>query len=139
MTPEALARLHARCFTMPAPWSAVAFESFLLDHRVFLLGDARGVLLGRVVADEAELLTLAVPPEARRAGRATTLVTDFLQTAFVRGATTAFLEVAADNMAARALYAACGFAEAGRRPDYYRTQTGARVDALILRRALAAL
>lgn len=43
-----------------------------------------------------------------------------------------FLEVAADNDAARALYAKLGFVEAGRRHGYY----GDGADALVLRHSL---
>ena len=79
MTPEDLAALHARCFTIPRPWSAAEFAGFLADPLAFLLveGDA-GFLLGRAVAGEAELLTLAVAPEARRRGLGQRLVGRFL-------------------------------------------------------------
>jgi hypothetical protein len=69
MTPADLAALHARCFRTPPPWSAADFATFVADPLAFLLveGDA-GFLLGRAVAGEAELLTLAVAPESRRRG-----------------------------------------------------------------------
>lgn len=138
MTPEGLAALHARSFTTPRPWNAAEFAGFLADPLVFLLveGDA-GFLLGRTVADEAELLTLAVAPEARRRGLGRKLVSRFLYQSRLRGAESAFLEVAKDNAAAVALYGRAGFAEAGRRRGYYRTLDGRSVDALILRRSLA--
>jgi ribosomal-protein-alanine N-acetyltransferase len=44
-----------------------------------------------------------------------------------------FLEVAEDNLAARALYDGAGFAVAGRRRDYYGHADGSRSDALVLR------
>lgn len=138
MTPEALAALHARCFTTPPPWSAADFAGFLVDPLAFLLveGDA-GFLLGRAVAGEAELLTLAVAPEARRRGLGGRLVARFLYQARLRGAERAFLEVAADNAPATALYESAGFALAGRRRGYYRTPDGHRSDALVLARDLA--
>ncbi|WP_374646543.1 GNAT family N-acetyltransferase [Tabrizicola sp.] len=137
MTPEDLAVLHARCFTIPRPWSAAEFAGFLTDPLAFLLveGDA-GFLLGRAVAGEAELLTLAVAPEARRRGLGQRLVGRFLYQARLRGAASAFLEVAADNAPARALYERAGFATAGRRRGYYAGPDGALVDALVLRREL---
>lgn len=138
MTPDALAALHARCFTTPRPWGEAEFAAFLNKPLAFLLveGDA-GFLLGRAVAGEAELLTLAVAPEARRRGLGQRLVSRFLYQARLRGAETAFLEVAADNDPARALYARAGFTEAGRRPSYYHTPDGFAVDALVLRRVLS--
>ncbi len=137
MTPGALAALHARSFITPRPWTEAEFAGFLADPLVFLLaeGDA-GFLLGRVVAGEAELLTLAVAAEARRRGVGRKLVSRFLFQARLRGAETAFLEVAEDNIPALGLYARCGFSEAGRRRGYYPTPNGRAVDALVLRRML---
>jgi [ribosomal protein S18]-alanine N-acetyltransferase len=137
VTPDALAALHGRCFLTPRPWSEPEFAGFLSDPLAFLLveGDA-GFLLGRAVAGEAELLTIAVAPEARRLGLGRKLVSRFLYQARLRGAQSAFLEVAADNAAARALYLGAGFSEAGRRRGYYRTPDGQALDALVLLRAL---
>ena len=137
MTPETLATLHALSFTTPPPWSASDFAGFLADPLAFLLveGDA-GFLLGRAVAGEAELLTIAVAPEARRRGLGRTLVSRFLYQARLRQADRAFLEVSAQNPAAIALYESAGFTPAGRRTGYYRTPEGTRIDALVLARDL---
>lgn len=137
MTPEALADLHARTFRTPRPWTAEEFAGWLADPLAFLMveGDA-GFILGRAVAGEAELLTLAVSPEARGRGLGRRLVTRFLYQARLRGAEEAFLEVAEDNAPARAVYSRAGFTETGRRRGYYRTQDGRPVDALVLRRVL---
>jgi ribosomal-protein-alanine N-acetyltransferase len=104
----------------------------------FLLveGDA-GFLLGRAVAGEAELLTLAVAPEARRRGLGRKLVARFLYQARLRGAESAFLEVAADHAAACALYHQAGFATVGRRRGYYPVPGEPALDALVLRRVLS--
>ena len=137
MTPSALATLHACAFTTPRPWSEDEFAGWLADPLGFLLveGDA-GFLLGRAVAGEAELLTVAVAPEARGRGLGRRLVARFLYQARLRGAEVAFLEVAEDNAPARAVYAGAGFAESGRRRGYYRTPEGRAVDALVLHRVL---
>jgi ribosomal-protein-alanine N-acetyltransferase len=138
VTPAVLAAMHARCFTSPRPWNEAEFVDILADPLAFLLveGDA-GFLLGRAVAGEAELLTIAVAPEARQRGLGRKLVSRFLYQARLRGAETAFLEVAEDNTAAKTLYARAGFTEAGRRRGYYRAPTGQAMDALVLRRVLA--
>lgn len=138
VTPEALAALHARAFTTPRPWSAEEFSGWLVDPLAFLLleGDA-GFLLGRAVAGEAELLTVAVAPEARGRGLGQRLVSRFLYQARLRGAEVAFLEVAEDNAPARAVYSKAGFTESGRRRGYYRSPGGHPVDALVMRRVLA--
>lgn len=139
MTPEALATLHARCFVAPAPWSARSFRALLDSPPVFLITTpcARAFALGRAIAGEAELLTLATAPEARRTGLARALMSAFDAGAQMRDAQTAWLEVAEDNTAARALYAACGWHQSGRRPGYYTTQTSPRTAALILCKSLA--
>jgi [ribosomal protein S18]-alanine N-acetyltransferase len=138
VTPEVLAALHSRCFQTPPPWSAADFTGFLSNPLAFLLveGDA-GFLLGRAVAGEAEVLTLAVAPDARRRGLGRKLVARFLYQARLRGAESAFLEVSAENAPAIALYESAGFAKAGVRRGYYQTPEGQRTDALVLARALA--
>ncbi len=140
MTPEALAALHARSIRTPAPYSPADFAGFLADPLVFLLVEAdAGLLLGRAVAGEAELLTIAVAPEARRRGLGRKLVSRFVYQAHLRAAERAFLEVAADNTAAIALYESAGFTAVGRRRGYYLTPEGHRIDALVLARELAAV
>lgn len=132
MSPEAMARLHAVCFGRPRPWSAAEINDILTMTGSFALTAPQGFLIGRVVAGEAELLTLAVAPEARRRGVASALLDRFAAASHSRAATTAFLEVAADNAPAIALYQRKGWAQAGRRRRYYDAAT----DALILRLGL---
>lgn len=137
MTPALLAAIHGLCFTTPRAWSEAEFESILDGPGVFLLPHDYGFLIGRVIADEAELLTVAVHPNRQRHGIGRGLVEQFLDEAAARGARTAFLEVGQRNKAARALYTDMGFTETGRRKDYYRTPEGGAVDALTLSRPLA--
>ena len=92
-------------------------------------------VLARAIADEAEVLTLAVDPAHRRAGAGQALVEAVAIAAAAAGARSLFLEVASDNAAALAIYRAAGFTQTGRRPDYYRRPGGA-ADALVLRRDL---
>lgn len=137
MTPAALAQLHADGFLVPRPWSAAEIAALLAGPGVFLLTEGTGgFLMGRALAGEAELLTLAVAPAARRRGIGARLVAGFLAEARARGAESAFLEVASGNAAARALYAAAGFVQTGRRRGYYRGPDGRAEDALILACAL---
>ena len=131
--PEALASLHAACFTSPRPWSAAEFADLLAQPDTLLATAPNGFGLARVTLDEAELLTLAVAPDRRAQGLGTRLLADLMAQATARGATAMLLEVAADNAPARALYARSSFAQVGRRPGYY-----AGTDALILRAPLPA-
>ena len=96
----------------------------------------QGFALGRIILDEAELLTLAVDPSHQRQGLGQALLAGFEAEANARGARTAFLEVAATNTAARALYERAGWVETGRRTAYY-AATPARIDAILMTRALA--
>jgi len=132
-----LAQLHARAFDRP--WSAAEIGKMLENPAVVALvaggADAQGFIIAWAVAGEAEVLTVAVIPEARRQGVGAALVTAAAAAVLARGASSMHLEVAEPNAAARALYAKLGFAEAGRRRDYYATEQG-RVDAIVMRRAL---
>lgn len=132
MTPEEMAAIHAASFTRPRPWNDGEFAGLLREPTVFAITVPDAFILGRCVLDEAELLTLAVVPAARRNGTGRRLVARFATEATRRGARTAFLEVAADNRPALALYAATGWRDAGRRRGYY----GDGVDAVIMRKAL---
>lgn len=133
MTPEALARLHARCFqTTPRPWSAAEFADLLAQPECHLSAVREGFAVGRSVAGEAELLTLAVAPEARRKGLGRRLTAAFEDEARASGAEEAFLEVSAENAPARALYAALGWRAAGIRRGYF----GPGLDAIVLRKDL---
>ncbi len=89
----------------------------------------------QLVCEEASLYTLSTAPALRRQGAARAL----LQYAFARlaaeGAQTVFLEVRAQNAAARALYASLGFAETGLRRGFY---TAPRDDAVLMQKSLAA-
>ncbi len=133
---EKLAALHALAFK--AAWDATALRDLLASPLVFAQqagSPPLGFILARAVADEAEVLTLAVAPAGRRRGAGRALVEAAAEEARIRGAHTLTLEVAQDNVAALALYAATGFEEVGRRRGYYTRPNGA-VDALTLQRRL---
>jgi len=122
MTPETLAATHAAAFAAERPWTAVEFAALLAQPTTVLTGEAESFLLGRVILDEAEILTLATAPAARRQGRARAALKAFLTAARARGATRAFLAVTEANAPARALYAGLGMAEAAR--YHYRAAPG---------------
>ncbi len=134
MTPDKLAALHRQGFTVPRPWSAAEIAGLLTGTGVFLCTVPQGFAMGRAVADEAELLTLVVAPEARRCGQGRLLLAAFEAEAQARGAARGFLEVAADNAPAIALYTHAGYAQTGRRRGYYHAPNGPAIDALLLAR-----
>jgi ribosomal-protein-alanine N-acetyltransferase len=136
MTPDDLALLHRQAGLPDRPWSAAEYAALLAAPGALLTGKGRSFALGRVAADEAEVLMLVTVPAARRLGLARGNLAGLLAEARARGAATAFLEVAEDNAAALALYRAAGFVPAGRRPAYYARPGGSPVAALVLRRPL---
>jgi ribosomal protein S18 acetylase RimI-like enzyme len=77
-------------------------------------------------------MTVGVVPAARRAGIGRRLLDVLLVEAVRRGAREAFLEVRADNDAARAMYRGAGFDEIGIRRGYY---AGGKVDAVTMHKA----
>jgi ribosomal-protein-alanine N-acetyltransferase len=133
----ALAAVHASCFE--APWSAADLAALTASpgHIALLVEDdrPRGFILARALAGEAEVLTLAVDPAARRRGAGRALLAAALGQAEALGAATVFLEVAKDNAPALALYGGCGFEAAGARKGYY-PRPGGAADAMVLRRTL---
>ena len=131
MTPKMMAALHAQAFDGSARWSAESFTAMLDRSDTIIVSGNDGFALGRVMADEAELLTIVVALAQRGQGTARTLLSDFDREARKLGATQAFLEVAADNAPARALYAATGWIQVGLRPGYYDG-----TDARLLRKTL---
>lgn len=95
-----------------------------------------GYCLARIAVDEAEVLSIAVAGAARGQGLGRALLGACLEEAKARGAARMFLEVAADNPPALALYRRMGFETCGRRPKYYPRRTGEAADALVLARNL---
>lgn len=132
ITPDQMAATHAAAFTRERPWSAAEFADLLARGLCFVAGDPRCFALIRVLADEAEVLTLATDPDHRRRGLAGAVMAEWMTEARRRGATRAWLEVAADNTAAQALYAASGFVARGRRRGYFRRDGLPAADALVM-------
>jgi ribosomal-protein-alanine N-acetyltransferase len=98
-------------------------------------GTAAGFALFRTIADESELLLLAVHPNCRRTGVGTALLEDFLNSARRAGACRVHLEMRENNPAIR-MYSSAGFAQVGRRRNYYSGEDGTRFDALTLSRSV---
>jgi ribosomal-protein-alanine N-acetyltransferase len=135
---EALAKVHAQAFSKP--WSASAIGALSSSPNAIVVAAREvemvtGFILCRTIADEAEVLTLATAPSHRRRGIGRQLLEAVARIAEARGAARFFLEVAADNAAAIALYESVGFHPVGARAGYY-CRPGGSVDALVMRRDL---
>jgi len=135
------AALHALIFAQS--WDAASFGQ-LLGHpgavaflaRVASPPQTVGLILGRLAADEAELLTLGVHQGHRRHGIARRLVAALTDAAKAARANRLFLEVGRNNAAAVALYRGLGFSQVGLRRGYYEHAGQRRDDALVLALAL---
>ena len=112
-----LAALHALCFERA--WDAATLSDMLAGPGAFAFVHDDGFVLARAAADEAEILTLAVRPQARGKGLGRALLQAAIAKARSLGAATMFLEVGADNPHALALYAGLGFVKVGARKAYY--------------------
>jgi len=90
-----------------------------------------GFSLVRTVADESELLLIAVLPNRHRSGVGTLLLNDFLDRARREGIGRVHLEVR-DGNPATDMYLTAGFSPVGRRRNYYHAANGKRYDAITL-------
>ena len=134
MTPDSLAQIHAAAFNVDRSWSAQEFRDLCASSYTYLTTASQGFALWRSIADEAELLTIAVHPAQQNQGTGRQLMETWMTQA-ATSAVTAVLEVAADNNAACALYARFGFRTLATRSKYY-ARPGGRVDALVMRASL---
>jgi [ribosomal protein S18]-alanine N-acetyltransferase len=82
-------------------------------------GKVNGFIIGRQVAEEAEILNLAIVPAKRRRGEGGALLMAALEELRTRHVSRLFLEVRESNETAIAFYAKHGFRKTGRRAGYY--------------------
>jgi ribosomal-protein-alanine N-acetyltransferase len=137
-----LEAIHTAAFDGPwdTPWDAASLATLSAPPAGLALiaeegGRPAGLFLARLAGEEAEILALGTQPQARRRGVARALLAEGLARLAAAGVGRVFLEVAAGNAAAAALYAAAGFVQVGRRKDYYDNRR-ARADALVMGKSL---
>lgn len=136
MTPQEMANTHAAAFTRSRPWTAEEFSELLSNRFTYAVGSAESFSVFQVIADEAELLTIVTHPSHQRQGLALHCMQDWMAKATQLGASRAFLDVAADNDPAIALYKRCGFVSCGRRKGYYLRENATKIDAIVMARNL---
>lgn len=118
------------------PWGSREFSAAIESpHTIFLVAEdeshaVAGYVIAVAVADESEILNLAVKRELREVGIGGHLLDAALAEATSAGALQVFLEVRESNAGARKLYGSRGFGEISRRRGYYRNPVE---DALVLR------
>ena len=129
-----IAQLEKICFS--DPWSERSIASELDNKLAFWLVATEGETVAgyigsQTVMEETDMMNVAVHPDFRRQGIAEALVNTLVANLQKMGSHCLTLEVRASNAPAIALYGKLGFAEIGRRKNYYRNP---REDALILRK-----
>lgn len=120
------------------PWTQEMLEEELnnmLSSFICALGE-NGVVLGyaglTVVAGEGYINNIAVRQEYRKQGVASALLEVFIRFAKAQGLDFLTLELRVSNEAAKRLYMKHGFAQVGRRKDYYDDPTE---DAILMTRS----
>jgi ribosomal-protein-alanine N-acetyltransferase len=135
-----LARIHGQSFYRG--WPTADFQSFLEDRNTpaYIACDAKrriaGFALIRTVADEAELLTIAVEPRWRDKGVGRALMDAAFADLMMSPARRMFLEVDEQNHAAIRLYEKLGFSTISSRKGYYPRADGSAATALVMARDL---
>ncbi len=135
---ETLAALHGLSF--PDAWSAASIARLIGGPGGFALiasqdGRDTGFAILQHVPPEAELLSIGVDPNARRSGLGRAILQHAAETLMQSGGTLMFLDVAADNTPALALYRSLGFQDISRRARYY----GGTTDAIVMQAQLASI
>ena len=129
-----IAALERKCFS--DPWSEAAIAPELENPlSLWLVAEQGDAVLGYVgsqsVPPEADMMNIAVAPEARRQGIAEALVHALEAALRENGVESLTLEVRVSNLPARALYEKLGFTPVGLRKNYY---FHPKEDACILRK-----
>lgn len=120
---EKLQAIDQRCFN--DPWSVSQWREFISKEQRYLPlmidieGESRGFLIFSLVCDEAELLRIAIVPEFRSRGIASTALSIAEKSLVESGVQRLMLEVRDSNLKAQKLYLSVGFSIDGYRKDYY--------------------
>lgn len=138
---QAMADIHAKTFK--PSWTDGDFQNFLSGKQtggicMRLPHEHKGIMVGfalvRIVADEAEILTIAVDPAWQAKGVGRRLMDGVLANLHTDGVPSLFLEVDASNEAAIALYKRVGFEQVAVRENYYSCKDNQKAHALVMRR-----
>lgn len=121
----AVTAIDRASFALPWPENSYRYE--VQDNRqarCLVAEDCDGKVVAMIVSwlilDELHIATIATHADHRRQGIGRQLLRTALSDGRRLGATRAFLEVRASNLAAQQMYLEFGFAASGRRPRYYR-------------------
>ena len=101
----------------------------------YLKGDPAGFIMLQQAGESADIIEICVRPPVQNTGIGRQLLEQALSCARARCLTKVLLEVAVTNQPALNLYRSAGFVLVGKRPHYYRRETG-KIDALVMERSL---
>jgi ribosomal-protein-alanine N-acetyltransferase len=135
-----LSELHRASFHRG--WGKGEFEDMLassnvLAHRLLQGRQPVGFIISRMAADEAEILSVAIAANQRGRGHSRGLLNHHLGYLLGHGVHRVFLEVEENNAPAVKLYQRAGFRTVGKREQYYRDASGAKLNALVMQRDLS--
>ena len=133
MTPKEMSELHSVCMNGYQTWSEAYYKKLLKSKISIFKISPFGFGCARLIKDEAEILMILVKPNARRNGHATLILKKLTEELRSLGCGKIFLEVAAPNKEAIALYLKNHFRCIGHRSKYYSLIGGQKVDALVLK------
>jgi ribosomal-protein-alanine N-acetyltransferase len=91
-----------------------------------------GLILGRILFEQAEILTFEVLSPYRRQGIGRALLERTLSFLKEKQIEKVFLEVSEENKEAQRIYNSRGFIEIGKRPHYYNSLSNLPINALVL-------
>ncbi len=130
---EQVLKIEFRSYVFP--WTLGIFQNCLRSGYDCRVMSRDGIIVGHSVltaaAGEAHLLNVCVRRDLQSQGLGRLFVRQIVKRAEILGAQTLFLEVRPSNLVAINLYQTLGFAEIGRRKDYYPSDSG-REDALVM-------
>ncbi len=130
---DAVVEAEQRCHEFP--WTRGNFaDSLAAGHGAWLAredGRMTGYAVMMRAPDESHLLNITILPDLQRGGRGSALLAYLFEEARTWGAARMLLEVRPGNASGLALYRRNGFAEIGRRRDYYPAKAG-REDAIVM-------
>lgn len=117
-----LAELHQKSFADEC-WSINQIQGSMelpttTGWATFKNDQLLGFILCQIAADEAEILTFCVSPEARRQGVGEMMTKHVIKN--ISSCSSIHLEVASDNLAAITIYERCGFTKTSERKNYYK-------------------
>lgn len=119
---DVICKIDEACFKEPWTWESMVFElshPLSVSSVVWRDGKIAAFAVGRVIADEAEVMKIATLEKYRRQGIAREMMIELLDKMRGKGAVTCYLEAASRNAAAIALYKSLGFEEVYVRALYY--------------------